>query len=263
MRSGQKRRELTQNLLDRFASADDGFQKRLSLENLRLGERYIEGKLNILVRFKIPLHDKDRIALFSAQQIAGGGMEPRGSLRQGMAQLNVAGEESFQSFSADLHADVLHADGGDYQEAVLVDVVKLIESPERVVPSLVRVGSAQRIFDSLDDSLYFSARFGQVLLETLRVFEDRESRPLFRIGRRPVNLDKLPPQVVESASQVVDCVAVGQKNLSGNVLPLVQIPDRGVMFDVILGSSCIGVRAQEFNPFEIELADVLLGPFNF
>jgi hypothetical protein len=266
MRGGseQQWRVISQQVLHNIARSEDRCQKRLSLENLRLGERYVEGKLNILVRFKVPFHGKDRIALLGGQQIAATGMKPCGSLRQGMTQFNVAGKESFQDSAASLNSEVTYADSGDYQEAVLIDIVKLIESPERTVPSLVRLGSPQRIFDSLNDGLHFSFRFGHILLETLKVFEDREGRPLFRLGpRSAANLNELPPQIVESASQIVGSIAIGEQNLLGNIPPLVQKPDSDILFDIILGNSCIGLRAEELNPFEIEFTDVLFGPFDF
>lgn len=265
MRSEQEWLEISNQVLDNLGRSEQTFQDRLTLENLRLSERYVKGELNILIGFKVPLDRKDWIALFRAKQVTTAEIKPCGSLAEWTTQPNIMREQSFQSPASDFDANLTDVNGSGYQESVLIDVVKLIESPDCVVGSHVRLGSPQYIFDSLNNgSLYFSIRFGHVLFETLKVVENGESRSIFGVGlSTDTHLNKLPPEIVERTSQVVDGISEWKQNRIGDFFPPVEEKDRDVIFRVILGSSCIWIRSQECGPCAIQLTDVLFGPFDF
>src|SRR5262249_51806392 len=85
------------------------------------------------------------------------------------------------------------------QEAVFVEVVKFVEFPERVVPSLVRLDRVNDSYRLRRDSLYFSARIAGFVIGSR--FADGKAGEI--VGRIPVGFNQLPSQVVKTAPQLI------------------------------------------------------------
>jgi hypothetical protein len=98
------------------------------------------------------------------------------------------------------------------QEAVLIDIVKLVELPERSIPTLIRVVALDFLERLVPRSLYFSLESGFVLFGS-RVVGDRETNlTFFSVGEKQAafsapNFYKLPDEMIQSGAQVLDYVA--------------------------------------------------------
>ena len=135
--------------------------ERPTLNNPRLAQRYIEGKLLVGTWFRIHSHDQKFTTLFQGESFVGGlDVEAITLLQQSAHRLGHLGEQTNNDV-IHAHASKVGPDGE--QNPVLLDVVKSIERPEEIVPStLIWFESVNGIDRVLRRSLYFSTFFGFV-----------------------------------------------------------------------------------------------------
>lgn len=262
MRSEQEGNELRDKAIYNLRRSEEKFQDRLTLNNLRLHERYVEGELDIFVAFKVPLDTEHWIALLCAQKVAASrDRQPDELIGQSASiKSQMAREHLLKSPTADFYSDFTDGGNSSEQELMLVDIVQIVEGPEYLVPSLIRIGSADDICGLRVDSLYFSARLGFVLLQT---WKDRESRLMLPLRLIPGGENQLMNEVVEGASQVVDRVSGDQGQFFRDRRTLLQKANSHVLFDIILWADRVSIGIEERGVFPCEIRDVLFGPFDF
>jgi hypothetical protein len=164
-------RKTHNDALDHIRQFKESFDKKLSFENLRLSERYIEGEIYALVCFMVPGNCVQQCALFHREK----GLrcwKINNPLREGPGREFDNPPERF-FYPSSIHGKPHLGDDscGSRQQTMHVDNVKLVEFPQAVIPSTVRLESVYSLFSLLGHSLCFSDRFGSVFLQTLA---DRE-----------------------------------------------------------------------------------------
>ena len=238
--SDEQRLETVNQVVNRIKHVLERFEDRLTLDNLKLVERYLKGELQVLVLYKLSRKHGEHIACFERLPSVVGGR-------------NVVGVLRANAFKEGADCD---------QEAVLVDIVESMEPPKGVIPSLVRSASVDSFFSRLRHSLYFSGRFGHVFRGVVR---DREIGSFENpIIPRPVQPSKLKSEMIQCAPEISEGVS-GDKGYEGRNRSSATEPiDHEIRsLRVRLSSSEIWVEVEEGAKRDIKILDVLFGPFDF
>ena len=244
--------------LDQIRQLRESFDKKLSFENLRLSERYIEGEVYILVCFMIPGNAVKQCALFYREEGINCRYMNRLVLNQAAGEGKVSTKGTIHGVSIDCEIDRIDVRDGGCQQSMLIRNVESMKPPQTVIPSSVRFESVNSLFKRIGHSLCFSARLGFVLLGTLA---DREVNmgAIFSGDDR----NQAVGEVVQSGSKVVDSITDKQGDIFRHNEAFIEEIGRDILFNVKLGSDFISVRSKENSLFPIQITDVLLGPFNF
>lgn len=253
-------REKSQLLLEHIESDDDGvnqirelmerWKHRLTAHNLAITERYAKGELRVLVEFSLlPMRNSVKFcALFE-------GICPRENGWNGHYDLlRSAGE---------LEGNASGQMGGttNKKQTVFVAIVKQMQTHQVFIPSSVRVESVDHLYRLWGDSLYFSGRFGFVMLQTL--FADRERGIV--VGGLAVRQNQLPDKMVKGGSEVLENISDDKGKIFGNRFTLTQLYDEVSSLRLSLSDERIGIGwfgEKAMNP-SIQVSDVMFGPFDF
>jgi hypothetical protein len=213
--SNEQRLETADDVLNMLDHVMDRFEKRLTLNDPRLVEHYLKIRLNLLVRFRIDLINVDCLALFRrADQVTG--------IENEVWINDVAASGILEKPSV---VNTVRSGCGCYHQAVLVDIVELVEPPERFIPSLVRLGTVDSISRHLRHALYFSlTRLGGYVFFGSFDIKDREINvPLFSLGERSALIvnkaadsDKLIGEMIESGPHIEENIPGDGPNVIGN-----------------------------------------------
>jgi len=189
----QERFEPSEDSVNEFRHFIEGFKNRLTSENLRLSERYIKSKLKALVRLSM----------------VGG---------SGYVYDFVAAFERHRSFGeCDLpsrpedNAPAVERYGSCEHEPMLVNTVELVDMPEGIVPSDVRLYRTQDFFSANRHLVYFSLANGRCIL--LGTFADREVSVL--VGSTTASIDQLPNKMVKGTPEIVNASPIISEISSG------------------------------------------------
>jgi hypothetical protein len=197
-----ERDDVLEQALDFIQQSSERWHHRLTYKNLRLAERYLEGKLEICVLLKeVGVGTKECCALLN--RIPLGWLDED---RYGWQVLCSLAGSAKERGNVEAERPVNHTDCDE--QAMLVDHVKVVEQPDLFsVPTLVRLESAERLpellrgasYLSIHKGLQFGGRGGGTLTP------DREGRLLVR-GR-----DGGVGEVVETGPDGVNRVAQDER----------------------------------------------------
>ena len=162
------------NIVNQINHLLERFEQRLTLSNPRLSKRYDEITLQLLLHFRT----RDGEEFVACLQREDGSLErheqvgPVG-IRKGHIPSVATGKRLLDGspFTWRDAAEVIRVSDCD-QQAVLVDVVKFVEQPQRVVPPFVWFDRVDCVYSILPHALYFSRTFGFVFRGTVRNWED-------------------------------------------------------------------------------------------
>jgi hypothetical protein len=259
----EKRDELADDAVNKMARLMKEWKNRITLDNLRLSERYLKGEIELLIQFRSVLPDntgnlcavlkywkpfarRDGDGIFNLREQTGGLL----NLREQIFEERMLGSKA--------KAKLPHAICDDEQEAVFVDIVKVVELPEVVIPTLVWLDGIDETYDVRAHSLYFSRRFGFVFG---RSFTDGKAGGFS--GTLPIGLNQLPGQMVEAAPQLVDGLTGNQgkfsRRLGANLNPKNSLS--GLRICLAEESIWVGF-AKGLQP-TFKITDVMFGPFDF
>jgi hypothetical protein len=209
------------------------WDKRLTFQNLRFTERFVDSELEILIRYRFiyafddPL--KDWIAC----------LEPVTAVEP------VAGEQKVVS---------------DREEkTMLVDIIKLMDFPERFVSTLVRFEPVDRFYSLLPHSLYLSSLTGFVFIGTRR---NRERNVAAGFSARESDLGKVMRQVVESTPDVLDDVSCRRNDVEGEDGKRSEAMRAFSSLRITMHPDNMHILVSKHSDFGIQLREVLLGPFD-
>lgn len=240
----QERLELSHNPINKVRHLVDRIKNQLSFGQLRLAERYISSELKILVRLSF-IGGSGKVCDFIAyyQRHESVFIEPE------------------RLSNSEINSPFVHSYSDGQQEPMLVNNVELVEQPERLVRSdvrLYRLDDVQRIGRDL---LYFSIANGRLIL--LNSVGNGKVNAF--VGSTAVSLDKLPHQVIKSTPKIVDSISKDERDFVGNGFDFSDIKRRvlNLRYSVRLGSNSIGLILKEPVDSSIQFTDVLFGPFNF
>ena len=219
--------------LHNFNEVMERHEKRLTLRNLRFAERFRDGELRIILHFGA----KD----------AGEGW--------------VVSYQPVLSIKSDPLQEIVVAESE--KKSMLINVVELMELPERVVPALVRFERVDSFYRFWPHSLYFSNLRGFIYLGAATNGECDLRIDVARVDSSDEH--ELVCKVVKSAAEILDNVSGGGKQVKRGL----RDADRAIYINsalpslrVILGPNCIRVRLAEFASFGFQLNEVLFGPFD-
>lgn len=219
------------------------FEHRLASNNIRLSERYINGEVHIITHFS--LAGSDYVAVFERLPEGRKGEAADTFVTRPKETRNV--DNRFRKVNR-----------RDEQSVVLVGNVQFVENPEHILPTLIRVGSVNRIYSTLRHALYSSRSLGFVFRGLL---PDRESG-LLGMGRT-VGVNELVSEVVKGTSEVVNSVSGDEANFDGRGLNIEYAVNVISRLRVSLSLDSIWFAIEESFQGDFQITDVLFGPFNF
>lgn len=240
--------ELENNTVNKVTQMLKDFDERMTLNNLRLSQRYIDGQLRLIMHIRFA--DEEYVAIFERFPDAAWHSETpdaRYSSKEGCCV-------------GDLKHRSLEGVESDEQSVVLVGNVQFVDRPEKLIPTLVRKGSVNSVYSTLPHALYSSMSLGFVFRGKL---PDREGGLLTRVV--PRNKNELVCEVVESASDVMDNVARSKRDFGGRLSKDSDAMDCLSRLRIVLSddSLCWGFPVEIIPDDRFQVTDVLVGPFNF
>ena len=260
MNDSEERGELISDAAYKMRQLFEKWKNRLAFNNLRLIERYLACELEIFVHLRLVYSgcgDSPDLCAFLKYPygVRGAGAAPPDRV---LTELVEKGIDSRASWSGRVVTNTSSDNfvSNDKQNAVLVDVVQLANSPERVVPSVIRLSRLDEAYCSRAHSLYLSRERGYV---SGGRFERRKG--CVPAGRATVSLDQLPSQQVEGAAQVVNGVPddKGENRVEIGLEPVNDLAG----LRVLLTSNEIFVGFAKRHEPIFEITDVVFGPFDF
>jgi hypothetical protein len=242
--SGKVGLETENQVIDQINKVLERYQNRLTPDNLWLSERYVKGELRLI--FHVKIASKNYVAVLERFSSAG------------QAESGEPGATVKNPDVGKLGDHCWHANECDEQSMVLVSNVRIVDGPEILALStLVRFGSANRIYGTLRHALYSSIPLGIVFRGTLT---DRESG-IPGVGPA-IGGNELVGQVVKSASEVVNHVSSDEPDIGRRDLEVSNFEEAISRRRIALGQDYIGVSIDEPIPCDLQITEVLFGPFN-
>lgn len=241
----ETKREISSDFIDSPKGLLQRQNKGITFSNAGFIQDYLQKELCILVHFHVRNIDQELVALFQRKGDAG---NPSPSIANPL----IAEKRST-------------SDGGDVspsgdEHVVLVDSVQAMESPEGVIPSLVRVSCADRIYGFLPHALYLSAKSGFVTRGNRSVIEDRE----FGVARRGLVIpaDEATGKIVQGSSEVLDDIPGNEGNLWRNPACFHDVDKWLTGLRISIYLQAVGVSFNERRDGDFELLDTLVGPLD-
>ncbi len=252
--SRQERVELKNDVSDKLCHLMQRFDNRLALDNLRLVERYIEMEFHILLHFRM-LDGVDFVA--SIERDRSYALQSSNKSERGTIGLVSESDSDLTPFRW-RHASRRIRDAGGQQQTVLVNLVKLMETPERIIPSFVWFERVESFYDILPKSLYFSTNVGRHVFRG--TVNNGELIPTSFLsgsqGKRVSNM-------VKGTSQVMKNIPNGVESFERNVRNATEIITAFSNFQIVLDRDCIWLGLPESLKGRMQILDVLFGPFDF
>lgn len=227
-----------------------GIKQALTCDNLRLIDRYIKFELEIIFKFSILGTDEDFIASFKRLKA--------GSGRDELAQDRIGHVEQggvLASEGADINSTEPATNSKN--QAVLVDVVKTMNDPEIVIPSLVRFCRVNEIDGSLAYPAYFSMSSGRVML--LPGIGDRKIS--VRAWSLPIHKYECVSEMIQSSTDVVDCITEDHGDFIRNVRYFDEVIHWASALRIALYSDFVWAGVVKVLEGAPKVHDVLFGPF--
>lgn len=260
--SCEKRPEGENNVINQIKHLLERFEQRLTLSNPRLSKRYDEVTLQLLLHFRTRdgeefvacLQREDR-RCERHEKVGPVGIR-KGHIRPVTTSKRLHDGSAFTWRDAAEVIRVSHCD----QQAVLVDVVKFVEQPERVVPTFVWFDRVDYVYSILPHALYFSSASGFVYRGTVKNRERCPKRGIFAS-----NQDQLMGQVVQRTSEIVQSVAGDCRKRRRSLWKIIDVKRKLARLRIALASDYIwlGEAKPECIDFGLQVVDVLFGPFDF
>jgi len=273
--SDEKRPETENQVVNAIERFNEEWKNRFTLDNPRLVENYVKGKLHFLILIEEAVKPRNQFVAFIERAIPKRFIGDDVEIERG-TKVNIGGNVDpffFQRGSRQRAPDkpgsleVRHGRADGYQEAVLVDIVKLIESPENIVPSLVRFGRVDRIYCRLRHALYFSFTRGFVLRGTLRIDNGKTDSLAFCRSQgdslsQGSDLHQIPSKIIKRASHVVEGISSNQRDNRRHGLgpSEIMLSDCLGKLRIWLDTNSVRIPVQEFSDFPFQILDVLVGP---
>jgi hypothetical protein len=234
------------------------FNQRLTLDNLRLVERYLKFELHILLEFKVSGFDIEFVAHF--QRFCGATKASPAYQSHQSSRVGHGIVDCHSGIVIDSHGPELVPRSRSEQQAVFVDVIQLVEMPKRVVPTSVWFESIDTFNRIWPRTLYFSSELGRHVFRGAVC--DGEPDVAARSLRGDALSNQLVNQVIESGPKVLEYIASNDGDGRRDLLNSRNVIDMLSRLRIYLLSNSIGLESVKAVEREIEIADVLFGPFD-
>ena len=229
---------------------------RLTLQNLRLAERYIKGELKIHIHFRsmASLETTDYcVVLYRA---VGSPSEPK---EMGPIGRNFAGSRHMARHVPREHGHIQPENGvggsiGREKSVVLVYDVRDVQAPQKLVSTFVGFDRLENVHRAFTPALYRSSMgvfkfLGSIIEGELGFATGSGSH-----GNAPQN--------IEGGAEVMDGISGNGSQSEGGCLPNPNVDIECPGFLVFLGDKQIGVGSVEGGDRDCEITEVLFGPFD-
>ena len=255
----QERSESGNDALDRCRELMNRIEQRLTFDNPRLIQRYIEAKLLLRVRFLISGSDIEFEAFFQRIPTTGGSNV---DLHGFEGRYSCGGENTTPATNPKLSEIYTCGLGTDsQQQAVLFNVVQSVENPEQVIPSFVWFESVNRVESLLSRSLHFSVFSGFVFRASLC---NGEINPAgIRRVVPSITTHDLVGEIVKRTPEILNSVSSNQGNKFRDGINAQHVINQLACLRISLGPDFIRVGIEEGSQIFIKITDVLFGPFDF
>jgi hypothetical protein len=152
----------------------------------------------------------------------------------------------------------LERKGCHKQETVLVEIVQLVEYPNHLVSTLVRLDRLKELYEPRAELLFLGKACGFVFGRRIA-----DGKLRFTVRLPAVGFMCLPRQMIECASQVMECVPGNEGEGDRCLASDFDAMDFISRLRVILDSESIRILVPECPHSRFEIVDVLVGPFDF
>jgi hypothetical protein len=228
-----------------------------TLANPRFVNRYFNEELYILVRFRIREVAEEYIACFKRVCNPAARFAVHiGSVGSGHAFHNVKRGISNVHVLSD--APIVNECSARNEQAMFVDVVETMESPKRVIHSLLWCDRADNLLSLFPYSLYFSSERFLFFWGERDVLEDWKVSVDSRFT--PVCSNQSECQIIKSATKVLDDVPGHEAEQIRNDQILRQAIERLLCVRIALYNDGVWVGVGELAKGGLEVAEVMLGP---
>ena len=144
-------------------------------------------------------------------------------------------------------------------QAVLVNLVKFMETPKRIIPSFVWFERIESFYNILPKSLYFSTNIGRHVLRG--ALDNGELIPASFFDS--VSQGKGISDMVKRTPEIMEHVANDVENFERDVRNTDEIITALSLFQIILERDSIWLAIPESLEGHMQILDVLFGPFDF
>jgi hypothetical protein len=234
------------------------FNNRLTLDNLRLPERYLNGEVHLFMHLRHG-ENVEYVASFQREM-------PDARLQEhprvlGFGNVFQNSEELISDFSnfGGRHTMVPILRSNSEQQTVLVNVVELMELPEKFAgPSRICLDLGEGFYGVRRKQLFYSLNSG---FEFLGRISHREIDMVERSGRFGSDANQTVGQMVERAPQVLDGVASDERHIGGNGCDTSEVIKAIASIGCVLGLNWIRTTLNVVTPKILKVEDVFFGPF--
>lgn len=254
--SSEQRLETENDVLDNIRDLTQRIQNRLALNNPRLAERYLKAELHLLIYFRIGEIGEEFVACLQRKQIVSDSKENIGDYNVLVRQRGPSRKQSLDDGS-EIHAPVVGTNRD--QQTVFIDVVKLAETPEDVIPTLIWFERVDSVDGRLFHARYFSCSVGFVL-RGIRGIGNREGG--LSVGCPTADDNQVVDQMVKCAPQIVEGIPCDRRQPRRGLADADEIIDQLSSLRVTLGPDYVWVGHRERADFRLKITDVLFGPFD-
>jgi hypothetical protein len=254
----EHRSQIGNDVLNKIAHTLERWEQRLTLENPRLVEHYLEMELHVIVHLGVRfVHEKDfssghdrEFALYSNNEL---------TRLESFAEGGKAGIFFPEGIKDGVEGKTSIFGENRKQQTMLIADAQTVKFPEHVpLASTVRLEFADSLYSLIPKSLYFSERFGFVFRG---VFGNREEGLVqFESG---VPTEQQIGHVIQCGSQVLYDITYDCGNRIRQLLEIYEDIHGPSALRITIGSDFISGRLEICGDLDIEIRDVLFGPFNF
>ncbi|HVB56590.1 MAG TPA: hypothetical protein VNE63_09195 [Candidatus Acidoferrales bacterium] len=227
---GLKACDETINVINRLT---EKFEKRLTLSNLKLAQRFLDNELRFLIHFRPKDSSKEwaccLLPVSSVESLA-------------LKQIALANSDKV---------------------AVLIDIIHIMETPKRRISTLIWFERVNRFYSHFPRSLYFSSLHSFVIRGLLADGEPDALSSFLAYRSALSGLDELKGKMVQRTAKVLQNVSRDSKYLKSGDRQFRKILDRLSRLRVCLGSDHVSVSIAEGFGLSLEISEVLFGPFDF
>ncbi|MGB8886768.1 MAG: hypothetical protein WCC87_08585 [Candidatus Korobacteraceae bacterium] len=235
------------------------FHNRLTLDNLRLSERYVKKEIHVLLHFKVG-DSEEFVASFQRETF--GLVRHEHTPQVGSPLPGMAGEVDSLKIGAFTWQDTMAANIGKYgeQQVMLVDTVELMDVPEDLSgPSSVWFDCVDLFYRLIPHALYTSVPHGFVFRG---VFGNGKANVPERADSACSNRNQMDGQMVKRTPEIVSHVSHYRGNVRGDVLEHSQVVRALTHVRIILERNRICACVAEGSPSGLQFLDLLFGPFD-
>ncbi len=222
-------------VIDELNHITEKLEKRLTLGNLRLAQRFLNNNLRILIHFR----PEDSLEEWFCCLMPVAAVEPL-ALKQ-----------------------IVGANGDNV--SVLVDVIHVMQEPKRLVSAsaLVWFERINRFYSRFPRSLYFSSLKSLVFVGFLDDGECNTSPHLLADAPMQSNLNQVKGKMVEGAAKVLQDISCRCENVESGNGEFGKILHSLTRLRVVLGPDYMRVSIAKGLGLSLKILEVLFGPFDF